>query len=102
VWILLAITGIASGGAVLCRKREASDQTDRDVTAEEARLFAGTAMITACAGFAGFLWLAGLPTQPWYFVPLMALVAACFDAGLPALPRLVRVAFFGFVAATAL
>ena len=102
VWVLLAIMGIASGGAVLCRKMEAPDQPGRDVTAEDARLFAGTTMIIACAGFAGFLWLAGLPTQPWYFVPLMALVAACFDAGLPSLPRLVRVAFFGFVAATAL
>jgi hypothetical protein len=102
VWVLLVITGIASGCAVLCRKIAAPDQPDRDVTAEDARLFAGTTMITACAGFAGFLWLVGLPTQPWYFVPLMALVAACFDAGLPSLPRLVRAAFFGFVAATAL
>lgn len=102
VWVLLAITGIASGGAVLCRKMEAPDQPGRDVTAEDARLFAGTTMITAGAGFAGFLWWAGLPTQPWYFVPLLALVAACFDAGLPSLPRLARVVFFGFVAATTL
>jgi hypothetical protein len=102
VWVLLAITGIASGCAVLCRKMEAPDQPDRDVTAEDVRLFAGTTMITAGAGFAGFLWLVGLPTQPWYFVPLLALVVACFDAGLPSLPRLGRVAFFGFVAATAL
>jgi hypothetical protein len=102
VWVLLAIAGITSGCAVLCRKMEAPDQPGGAVTAEDVRLFAGTTMITAGAGFAGFLWLAGLPTQPWYFVPLLALVAACFDAGLPSLPRLGRVALFGFVAATAL
>ena len=31
------------------------------------------------AGFAFFLNLADLPTQPWYYVPLMAFSVVCFD-----------------------
>jgi len=61
-------------------------------------------LLAALAGFAGFLWYAALPTQPWYFLPLVALLAVCFDFGVPAmsLPRALRAAVFGVVAATAL
>ncbi len=46
-------------------------------------LFAGTTLLAAAAGFAAFLWYAALPTEPWYFIPLMALAAGCFEIGLP-------------------
>src|SRR4029077_14258608 len=42
-------------------------------------LFAGTSLVLAAAGFAVFLKLAELPTQPWYYVPLMAFSVICFD-----------------------
>ena len=102
VWLLLAITVIAGGCAVLRHKPGSPVQSGFDGMAEEARLFAGTTLVAAGVGFVGFLWWVGLPTQPWYVVPLLALAVACFDAGLPSLPRLGRVVFFGFVAATTL
>jgi hypothetical protein len=68
----------------------------------EPQLFVAVTLLAALAGFGGFLWLAALPTQPWYFLPLMALVAACFDAGLPELPKNFWPASFGLVTATAL
>ena len=46
-------------------------------------LFAGTTMLAALAGYAGFLWFAAVPTEPWYFLPLMAVIAVCFEIGLP-------------------
>src|SRR5206468_12125007 len=42
-------------------------------------LFAGTSLVLAAAGFAFFLKVAALPTQPWYYVPLMAFSAVCLD-----------------------
>ena len=46
-------------------------------------LFAGVTLFTASTGFAGFLWYAALPTETWYYIPLMALAAGCFELGLP-------------------
>jgi hypothetical protein len=43
-------------------------------------LFSGTSLVLAAAGFAFFLKLADFPTQPWYYVPLMAFSAVCLDA----------------------
>lgn len=64
-------------------------------------LFAGTILLVATAGFAGFLWFAALTTEPWYFLTLMALAAACFEIGLPA-GRHLRAAIFGFAILTAI
>ncbi len=63
-------------------------------------LFAGATLLAAFAGFAGFLWYAALTTEPWYFLPLMALTAAAFELGLPFASRHFRAAIFGFVAVT--
>ena len=46
-------------------------------------LFSGVTLLIASAGFAAFLWYAALPTEPWYFIPLLALAAGCFEIGLP-------------------
>jgi hypothetical protein len=42
-------------------------------------LFAGTSLVVGAAGFAFFLKLSEFPTQPWYYVPLMAFSAVCID-----------------------
>ncbi len=87
VWVLLVVVVIFSGFAKLQNERQ---------------LFVAVTLVAALAGFDGFLWLAALPTQPWYFLPLMALVAVCFDAGFPELPKRFLSAGFGLIAATAL
>ena len=46
-------------------------------------LFSGVTLLVAAIGFAAFLWYAALPTEPWYFIPLLALAAGCFEIGLP-------------------
>jgi hypothetical protein len=63
-------------------------------------LFAGVTLLAAFAGFAGFLWFAALITEPWYFLPLLALIAAAFELGLPFNSRHFRAAIFGFAAAS--
>jgi hypothetical protein len=53
-------------------------------------------------GFAIFLWWAALRTQPWYFLPPMALAAACFEVGMPPLRRLSYAVFMAVVTVTAI
>ena len=65
-------------------------------------LFAAATLLTALAGFAGFLWFARLRTEPWYFLPPMALAAVCFELGLTRLPRRWFAVYLAFVAVTAL
>ncbi len=66
-----------------------------DAATENLPLFAGVTLLTAAAGFAGFLRFAALNTEPWYFLPLMALAAVCFEIGLP-LGRHAKAAILGF------
>ena len=63
-------------------------------------LFAGTSLVLATAGFAFFLKLAALPTQPWYYVPLLAFSAVCLDATFFAAWRWARPAAMIFAALT--
>jgi hypothetical protein len=102
VWALLALLIVGGGFALFRRRAKSPDEDQREGAIADMRLFAGVTAAAALAGFAGFLWFAALPTQPWYFLPLMALLAVCFDAGLPPLSPLLRLAQLTFVAATAM
>ncbi len=57
--------------------------------------FGGVTLLVAAIGFAAFLWYAALPTEPWYFIPLLALAAGCFEIGLPVRGH-ARAAVLGF------
>jgi ABC-type multidrug transport system fused ATPase/permease subunit len=69
-------------------------------TGNDLPLFAGVTLLAAFVGFAGFLRFAALISEPWYFLPLLALAAAAFELGLPLASRHFRAAIFGFAAAT--
>jgi hypothetical protein len=121
LWALFVLVAVGSGVGCLLRRASARDgaegsspldvtdrpyQTDRDRIIgggqQKVQVFAAVTIIAALIGFGAFLWYAGLATQPWYFLPLMALVAACFDAGLPPLHRYLGMALLVFAAGTAL
>ncbi|MGO8766664.1 MAG: hypothetical protein ACLQSR_16190 [Limisphaerales bacterium] len=68
---------------------------------ESFSLFAGVTLLTGVAMFYGFLWYAAMPAESWYFLPLMALAAACIEMGLPRGLHL-RAAIFGFAVLTVL
>lgn len=48
--------------------------------------FTGTALVVALIGFFVFLWIAKMPTQVWYFLPLTTFSAVCIDAALAKWP----------------
>jgi hypothetical protein len=89
--LLLLIAGLDSDRLFKrffpCAAANAKPPTDatraNDDATENLPLFAGVTLLTASAGFGGFLWFAALNTEPWYFLPLMALAAVCFEIGLP-------------------
>ena len=77
LWIALALIAIAR-----CVKgiRIMPDEVEND--ANSVALFAGTALIVGLIAFFIFLWIARMPTQVWYFLPLMTFGAVCIDAAL--------------------
>jgi hypothetical protein len=74
VWIALSMGALAATISVLFWRRDRLPDHVRGLI-----LFAGTSLVLAAAGFAFFLRLAALPTQPWYYVPLMAFSVVCLD-----------------------
>ena len=70
---------------------------DRDLS-----LFAAVTLILATVGFPFFFWRAQMPMQSWYVLPFLASVVVCFDAALPAFTGLLRAAYVGLVAGTAI
>jgi hypothetical protein len=47
-------------------------------------LFGGVTLLVSVGAFSWFLVRAGLPTQPWYYVPALVVAAVCVDLMLPA------------------
>ena len=101
--LILMVLGMDTGwlrnwrsrGASIGTRSPASGQFAGDAVNGDLPLFAGVTLLVAVAGFAGFLWFAALATEPWYFLPLMSLAAACYETGLPS-GRHARAAIFGF------
>jgi hypothetical protein len=103
VWILLALAVMGFGIAAAwhaCSAQSAAPSAE--ISTDVSHLFAAVTLLAGFSGFMGFLWFSALPTQPWYFLPLIALVAACFELGLPPARRQFQAAFLGCVIATAL
>jgi hypothetical protein len=92
-WLWIGSAALALTAAVRISTASASRGiSDR---LRDAALYSAMAMSTGIAGYVLFLTVLGYYMQPWYFLALMALVAACLDLPLALLcrsvaPRLVR------------
>ena len=87
VWVALWIGALAAAISVLFWRRDRLPEHVRGLI-----LFAGTSLVLGAAGYAVFLKLAALPTQPWHYVPLMAFSVVCLDTILLAAWRWARFA----------
>lgn len=103
VWTLFAAFVVAKGFIVLIRKSPPPVPSPRRLMANELQLFSGVALFTATIGYFLFLKFAALITSPWYFLPLLALAAICFDLSIsPAVvPRAFQAVIWGLLLATA-
>jgi hypothetical protein len=75
VWVALWMCALATTICVVFRRWDRPRDRVRGLI-----LFAGTSLVLGAAGYAFFLKLAELPTEPWHYAPLMALSAVCLDA----------------------
>ena len=79
-WVALVL-----GGSVIAIQRQiprATVEVDcyRELPRRGLTLFSIMTLVGAVCAFFMWLKLLGLPTQPWYFVPLMAVIAVSLDA----------------------
>jgi hypothetical protein len=79
VWVVLLVGFFGLAGRLLSGRKRAADVSEEVVT----YAFASAAL--ALAGFFTWLKVLGFPTQAWYYVPPMALLALAIDVAWPAL-----------------
>jgi len=77
IWIGMFVFAVWTGLATLERP-----VSRRDEISVELPLFAGSTALIGAFGFFLFLWNVGLPTQPWYWLPVMPLIAVCVQVAL--------------------
>ena len=78
-WLWLAVVVFTVGVGVAALDRQSRVWR---VTAADLPLFAGAAAGFGAVGYFIFLGIARLPTQPWYYLPLIVFIAGCADAAL--------------------
>ena len=98
LWIWLGAGALALGATGWTSWRRTAAPAEKDLA-----LYSLTTVLIALVGFSLFLWILGFPTQTWYYVPLMALVAAFLDVafaphGTDTLRRSVRMGAFVLLA----
>jgi len=79
VWVLVAViasvTGVGRG--LLMRPQSPGPNL------EDLPLFGSIALVLGTIGFAVFIKSSGLPTQDWYYIPVLCFTVLCCDAILP-------------------
>jgi hypothetical protein len=78
VWVGLFLLALVLGGSQFFRRRRAGG----DSNAREIVSFAVLSLLLGLAAFILFLKIANLPTQPWYYLPLMGFIALYTDVAL--------------------
>ena len=81
-WLWIALAVLAIGRCVISGFANAAADE-----ANTATLFAGTALIAGLITFWIFLWVAKMPTQVWYFLPLTTFAAVCIDGAVANWPK---------------
>ena len=93
VWLGLGLAAAGCGGWLLLDARGWKRRGDEDV-----RMFAAITLALAAFLFLTFVTISRLPTQPWYWLPLMVPAAVCIDAALGGWPERYRGWRLGLVA----
>jgi hypothetical protein len=92
LWIILSLTL-----AFLFFQQWRKPRQGPTALADDLKLFAGATWLAAATGFFIFLINSGLPTQPWYLLPVLTLGAVCFDLGIRVKTAGVRMLLTGYL-----
>jgi len=104
LWVVLSVAVVVFGLRIILRPRQMAAGADHaKMTSAECSAFAAVVLIASVSGYYFFLHFAGLITSPWYFVPLMAVAAVCFDISISVrnLAGLARTVLLSVLVATA-
>jgi hypothetical protein len=85
VWLAFGATSLVVLANTAFRK--SASEPDRALA-----LFVAVTLVASVACFVGYIAALGVTTHPWYYLPLLALAAVGFDAGVGLLARTQRVA----------
>ncbi len=77
LWIGLGLLTIFRWAKILAHPPDPNDRLEAPAT-----FFAATALVCGVVLFFVYLRLAALPTQIWYYLPLMTFAAVCLDAAM--------------------
>lgn len=90
-WVWVALIGSVAVGVVMSLwvRRHTTTREKDDVRADLVT-YGGLSAMLGVAGYCAFLMFAGLPTQSWYYAPLLAFAAAGLDAALDSWHRVSR------------
>jgi len=79
VWLLVSIWAAVWGSSrIFLKKNSTVEGTPPDLP-----LFGGLAILLGVTGFCIFIKTSGLPTQVWYYMPVLCFVMACGDSVFP-------------------
>ncbi|MEI8288983.1 MAG: glycosyltransferase family 39 protein [Verrucomicrobiota bacterium] len=91
VWAVLILFAVLLGIGCVFIKTASDDKPERI----DLLLFASLSLALGLFGFGFFIYLSGLPTEPWYYIPALVFAAVCCDAILPRIHPLARVWVLG-------
>lgn len=86
-WTRWLWIGLAVGAVAACVKSFHVLPNAREDADNARAVSAGSALLAGLISFFFFLWVAKMPTQVWYFLPLTTFAAVCIDAALASWPR---------------
>lgn len=75
-WVALLIAAVTAGGREIFRRR---NQAESPPGQHHAIIFCAVGLLVGLVSYTGFLKLLNYYTQPWYYMALLAFLAACFD-----------------------
>jgi hypothetical protein len=99
LWIGPAIGVVFQWAKIIGRREPVNENSNASVV-----LYAATALIAGALSFFVYLRLAALPTEVWYYLPLITFLSVCIDAALAGvLPRfpIWRLLFLGTIVTVA-
>ncbi len=98
VWLVVAFLAVMLGlGRLFLKKLPDAERAQPDLA-----LFGGLAIVLGVVCFAGFIKSSGLPTQVWYYIPVLCFTMAGCDCVFPRVHAFTRtgvlaIALFGLV-----
>jgi hypothetical protein len=99
VWLLLFVALLWHGWRIWQQRKTSTDAPE--IVRADLLIFAAVTAGVSVFGFLGFLWLAALPSQSWYFLPLMIVSSLCLELAISFWSPKIQLALAGLLVVVA-